>query len=117
MNNYIINPMWFYWLHIIDYLRGICTGIEVISLVITGTIGLVSVIDWESIDNEKKRMLIHVSKILFVVCCICCLILMFIPTKAVLIEMEIAKHATYENASAVLQHIKEATDYILDRMR
>ena len=41
----------------------------------------------------------------------------FIPSKRTLIEMEVAKHATYENMEIVEEKIKDATDYILEKIQ
>jgi len=62
--NYIINPMWFYWLSVVSCVR-----------VFVGVI--------------------------------------FIPSRNTMLEMQIARYATYENAEWTVETIKSAVDYIV----
>lgn len=110
--DYIIDPMWFYWLSVVDNL----TTVALIVAVVTGvTIGVVSIFLFLDDTNIfKGHLILGASGVLLFIASVIALI--FIPSKQTLIEMEIAKHATYSNVESVKEQIKDATDYILDRL-
>lgn len=115
MSNYIINPSIFYWMNVLDSVRGVATVtllISVACLVIALILYFVDV-DEEEEENESTkeyRKLIFISGIITVISII---IIIFIPDKRTSIEMLIARTATYENAQLTVQGIKEIVDYII----
>ena len=42
---------------------------------------------------------------------------MFVPSKEALIEMQVARFATYENAEWTLDTVKAAVDYIVESIK
>ena len=113
--NYIINPIWFYWLNIAD-------GLHIISIItlIIGAVGsfIAAIFYFECLSyGDEDSDFIKAKKILklFIISAIIGAIgVIFIPDKNVLIEMQIAKFATYENAEWTLETIKSAVDYIVE---
>lgn len=117
--DYIIDPMWFYWLQIVDSIQGLCGVIAILSGVI-GVIMLVfylaSVVDGDTYEEDSRKRLKGLIKPLAVCFIIEITVTVFIPSKQTLIEMEIAKHATYSNVESIKEQITDAADYILDRL-
>ena len=113
--NYIINPSWFY---VID----VVSEIDIVSAIFTVLIGLISVIltaiyianlDYDD-DAKRIKPYLMLLWILFAVCVFVCI---FTPSRDTLIEMMIAKQATYDNAQWTIETIKSAVDYIVDAMK
>jgi hypothetical protein len=117
--DYIIDPMWFYWLQIVDSIQGVCGVIAILSGVI-GVIMLVfyfaSVVEGCTDEEDSRKRLKGLIKPLAVCFIIAMTVAVFIPSKQTLIEMEIAKHATYSNVESIKEQITDAADYILDRL-
>lgn len=117
--DFIIDPIWFYWLQVADAIKGIC---DILTIVIGGALALMAflcvyltVFEYDDYTDECTKLLKYVKRMvpIFAVTMLC---VIFIPSKRTLIEMEIAKHATYSNVESVKEQIKDATDYILDRL-
>ena len=106
MNGYIINPAWFYWVNVV-------TGLKIVALVgaIIGIIAciplIIAVVDED--DDYLKPL-----RIVIACTAVCIIAAVFIPTKNTLIEMQVAKYATWENAEWTVDAIKDAVDYIVD---
>lgn len=115
MSGYIIDPMWFYWVSVADSLKAFCMAFPIVIFaagVIFSIIGYTELDD----DDDKKRF-IKTCSIVAAFLLLILIIAIFIPSKATLIQMEIAKHATYENTEVLMQKIKEASDYILENLK
>lgn len=114
--NYIINPSWFYWLNVIEASKVILVAIMVVSA-ISGivTAPLCSIDDLVS-DKEKKRLM-KIAKISITTFLVCTIAFIFIPSKQTLIEMQVAKFATYENAEWTLDTVKSAVNYIIEAIK
>lgn len=116
--NYIINPAWFYWVNVADTLKTVSIVlfiISAVSLIISGVMVLANK-DFGEEDNDYKT-----AKRFFKLCCVVLvavgLIVVFIPDKKTLVEMQIARYATYENAEITIDAIKGAVDYIVEAMK
>lgn len=113
--NYIIDPMWFYWVNVVDSLRvigeaaGIISGIAAAVLFVLAAFA--KTIDDDD-DGAKKFAKIGIR--LGVITAISVALVVFIPSKQTLIEMQIARFATYENAEWTVETIKQAVDYIVE---
>lgn len=59
----------------------------------------------------------RVAIVLFVVAVILFIIYVFIPPRETLIEMQIARFTTVENAEWALDAVKSATDYIVSAIK
>ena len=120
---YIINPMWVYWLNVVGQIREVILTFAIVSLVFAAlyfTRGAVIRTDAYSKDDfeysESERIL-RKAKILVGVAVVLCVIFALIPSKEAIIEMQIARFATVENAEWTLDAVKSATDYIVSAIR
>lgn len=110
MNGYIIDPMFFYWISVIDNVKSVAIGASFI-------IGIALAIYAAGImleDAEFNLKLLARGSIIFAASI---LISIFTPTTNTLIRMEIAKHATYENAETVLNYIQDLADHIIEEIK
>ena len=111
--NYIIDPMWFYWVQIINALRIACIAGIAISVFIA-VFGGLAINDF--VCNEGKAY-----KVLFITCGIVFTIsvigAIFIPSRDTLISMMVAKYATYDNAQSVVDAVKSAVDYVVQAIQ
>lgn len=117
MSNYIINPSIFYWMNVLDTVRGIAMVtlfISIACLIVALILYFVDVDEEEDEPVRKYRKLIFISGIVIVISII---ITIFIPDKRTSIEMLIARTATYENAQLTVQGIKEVVDYIVQAIK
>ncbi len=106
MNEYIINPAWFYW-------ANIANGLKIVAL-IGAMIGMIACIFCIIAVLEKDDDYLKPLRIVIACTTVCIIAAVFIPTKETLIEMQIAKYATWENAEWTIDAIKDAVDYIVD---
>lgn len=124
--NYIINPSWFYWLGVVNSMRGFMIAAFVIAIIVIGM--ALIVIPWNTyiirefpnVSNDERKTLRFFTKALKVaigVCVIAALFLVFVPSKETLIEMMIAKQATYENATWTVDALKSAVDYVVQAIQ
>lgn len=114
---YIINPSWFYWLNVADSALVFLCFIGVVSaLCFLGSLIARDICADEHTQEykEKMRKITRISLIAFLVSGF---IAIFIPSKNTLIEMMIAKKATYDNVSWTIEQVKEAVDYIISAIK
>ena len=124
--NYIINPSWFYWLGVVHSMRGFMLVAFVVAIIIIGVLLIIiqvnvkSIRDYPSIcDDERKavRFFTKALKVAIGVCVASGLFLVFVPSKETLIEMMVAKQATYENATWTVDALKNAVDYVVQAIQ
>lgn len=124
--NYIINPSWFYWLGVVESMRGFMLAVFIVSIVGIGAALIIIPVDVKLIrdypdvcDFEKKTVQFFTKalKVAIGVCIVTVLFLVFVPSKETLIEMMIAKRATYENAAWTVDAVKSAVDYIIQAIQ
>lgn len=117
---YIINPMWFYWVSVIDSIRMATIAVLVISI---GTVVVLAIsigISFYELggycgdDDQKYKKFFKIAIPLVIVST---LIIIFLPSKDTLIEMQIAKYATIENANMTFDAIKDTVDYIINAIK
>lgn len=116
MSGYIINPMWFYWVDVLggfDFAFGALAIFAVVGGIFFGALWL----DSEYIEEEEKPKVIKVVKKWAVLTSILIILTILIPSKETMIQMQLAKFVTYENAEKVIETIQDATDYILEQLR
>lgn len=121
MTEPIINPMDLYWIGTLDavdtfaLIMAVMSGITFIAMVI----GVIYNLDMMEVceDNERYYKICKacsiVSGILFLVFAAAAI---FIPDKATMIEMMVAKYATRENIQLTTDGIKGVVDYIINAM-
>lgn len=125
---YIINPMWFYWLSVVDgayqLVNASATLLAILAGVLFVTAAAFKYAARESNGYDEKcyeyitgvkiqksaRTVTVVAMILFI-------IRTFIPLSETLLEMQIARFATVENAEWALDAVKSATDYIVSAIK
>lgn len=116
MSGYIVDPMWFYWISVVD-------NVKIVLLIIASIIGctlLVTIIatiaDCDDSDEfwQEFKKCKGLQLAAFTVCLI--LIVCLMPSSETLIKMEIAKHATYENATIAIEKIEEVAKEIIHEL-
>lgn len=110
MSEYIINPTWFYWVNIVNSVKTIMLMLTIISLIATLFTAFFSLDEEDSESKYYEKIALKMS----VVTIVCLIIAVFIPTKETLIEMQIAKYATWENTEWTIEAIKDVVDYIIN---
>ena len=124
--NYIINPSWFYWLGVVNSMRGFMLAAFIVSIMLVGVALIVIPVnvkliqDYPSISDDERKAVRFFTKALKVaigVCIVASLFLVFVPSKETLIEMMVAKQATYENATWTVDALKSAVDYVVQAIQ
>lgn len=124
--NYIINPSWFYWLGVVNSMRGFMLAAFIVAIVIIGVALIIIPVEVKMIQDfptmcadERKAVMFFTKalKVAIGVCILAALFLVFVPSKDTLIEMMIAKQATYENATWTLDALKSAVDYVVQAIQ
>lgn len=114
MNNYIINPMWFYWVNLLNVLHvaSIVVGsVGIIILAVFAPLYLCGALD---ADEEKaaKRLIKFIPWFAVVI-----VIGLLIPPKEVMYQMMVAKYITEENLAPSVDAVKSAVDYIVQAVK
>lgn len=124
--NYIINPSWFYWLGVVHSMRGFMLTAFIVSIIVIGValiiipVNVKMIRDYPSISDDERKVVRFFTKALKVAIGVCIasgLFLVFVPSKETLIEMMIAKQATYENATWTVDALKSAVDYVVQAIQ
>ena len=124
--NYIINPSWFYWLGVVNSMRCFMLAAFIVAIIVIGvaliiiTWNMSMIREFPSLsDDERKnvRFFTKALKVAIGVCVASGLFLVFVPSKETLIEMMIAKQATYENATWTVDTLKSAVDYVVQAIQ
>ena len=110
--NYIVDPRWFYFVNVVSNLEVLVICAAVVFLAVGGIIFGVLYAESNFKDFPKET---RFGKACVIIGVIMCLAAVFIPSKETLIEMEIARHVTYDSTETAVQMIQEATDYILEK--
>ena len=124
--NYIINPSWFYWLGVVNSMRGFMLAAFIVAIILIG-VSLILILwntdmirEFPTMCADERKTLRFFTKALKVaigVCIVAGLFLVFVPSKDTLIEMMIAKQATYENATWTVDALKSAVDYVVQAIQ
>lgn len=113
---YVISPVWFYWLNVVDAIRGVALGYLVL-FAIGAIVSLV--VAWMEdafeygIESSVKKIFVSLT----IVCVIAVLILVFVPSKETLIEIQVAKLTTYDNVALTVDGVKSVADYIVNAIK
>lgn len=113
--NYIINPSWFYWIAVADTASLVLTILFGCFLVACLILWPLTMVDWvgDEDDIRKRKVCIVFS----VLAAVTGLVAMFIPSRDTLIEMQIARLATPDNAAWTVEKLKEVVDYIVEAIK
>ena len=124
--NYIINPGWFYWLGVVNSMRSFMIAAFVVAIIIIGVALIIIPVEVKMIQDfptmcaDERKVIMFFTKALKIaigVCIVAGLFLVFVPSKDTLIEMMIAKQATYENATWTVDALKSAVDYVVQAIQ
>ena len=107
---YIIDPMWFYWLSVVDALQDVICGLAVFSGVVVTGVGVWGFI--EGFDDCPNLRKFFVTAIVILV--VSFFAFVFVPSRETLITMKVSEFATYENAEIAIDSIQSAVDYIIE---
>ena len=123
--NYIINPIWFYWMSVVDAVKAtlltltIISGVAFLFLAIARVVTFVETVN-EDDDEEVVKVKSALKKAFNIVLGVFVVSVsasIFIPSKNTLIEMQAAKYATYENTEQMVENIKIAVDYVVESIK
>ena len=119
--NYIINPAWFYWMSVASGIKMVVLVVAIFMLFPCVGFFINACVEAEYgcdgfEDDDAKRSIKESSKWL-TICIILFVVFAFVPSKDTLIEMQVAKLATYENATWTLETVKSAVDYIVEAIK
>lgn len=123
--NYIINPSWFYWISVVNGIKTVLIVFSVISALVCLSLAIGYIVHKEAgtgfgegdSDNIMAKKLVKPIRISFALTVVMAIIAVFIPSRNTLIEMQIARYATYENAERTVDAIKNAVDYIVNAIQ
>ena len=114
MSEYIINPMWFYWVNVLDIIKD-----AALVIALTGGIAgsiVFGLLTMECYCDEDWKRWKKGAKALVLIVLVFTLICIFVPSKNTMYQMMIAKYATHENVSLSVEAIKSAVDYIVEKI-
>lgn len=110
----IVNP----WL---IYLITRCDAIVTLAMVVSVMSGVVAIVcligrfvKWE---EDTREGLMKGLKIYLIICAVSSFISVIVPDKQTCIEMMIADKVTSESVDAGIDAVKEATDYIVEKVK
>lgn len=124
--NYIIDPMMFYWMDILNavevfaFIMVMLFGITTI-LMIIGIIGLTCDIDGRDeqfcrSEIAMRKTLLKWLPLVIILFVLSVLIDLLVPSKDTMLYMLIAHTATIENCELTIDGIKAIVDYIIEAM-
>lgn len=111
---YLINPSWFYWISVVDVLNGIAFAWVVISIAAIIVIGICSLLFLDDLGPNWWQQIKKIVVPFIITFIVAGLIMVFVPSKETLVEMQVAKMATYDNVALTIDGIKSITDYIIN---
>lgn len=114
---YIINPMTFYWLSVLDALRGAFLVVSILGGAGSVVLPIIYLADSWGWDDDDKKMWVKIVAVVLPIFFASVLCVIFIPSKQTMIEMLVAKFATTENAEWTVDALKSAVDYIVEAMK
>lgn len=114
----IINPALFYWIQVLDTTRIVAITICVFGTLASGiTIGCS--FDASFTMDEFRERIAGMKKALIavvVVIVVCLLLAIFIPSEETMTRMIVARTITPDNVSGGIEAVKEAVDYIVQKI-
>ena len=112
MTGPIIDPMWFYWLQVCDTIRWF---LLIAAIIVLSGCALMAPALCESYGDEHRKF--RNIMIAFAVFGLVLIVAgMMIPSKETMIQMEIARHVTYESTESVIQTITNTASYLLEKL-
>lgn len=121
MEQVIINPMWLYWLDVLESIKGVGLLLMFVSFFIIAfyifAVGA-TFEEYRDEDEEKKfKILVNRTKLAVCIWVSALFISVFVPSKDTVIAMFIAKNVTVEKAVQGKEVVKESVDYIFEKIK
>lgn len=120
MNEPIISPWLFYWLEVLDNLRGVMVGILLLSTMIAAFSPIFFA------DDNLREFFRTITRSKFLRNCVIAIVfmsaigLLFVPTKETALRMVVASYATPQNIEFITEKTGKAidggVDYIVDKI-
>lgn len=110
----IVNPWLIYLITRCDAVLTLAMVAEVVSGVLAIIFLIGRFVEWE---EDTRKAFAKAVKICVTVCVISSFIAILVPSKQTCIEMAIADKVTYESVDAGIDAVKEAADYICDKIK
>lgn len=116
----IVNPMFFYMMHVCGGMRiilFILSSVLIVAAIVLGCIMMTffaengSYIDDDDDDAKDLRRLLKINKMMAFSGLIALIISVLIPNKDTILMMQAASLATPENVNAIFEALKAAIDY------
>ena len=116
MNEPIISPWLFYWLEVLDNLRGVMVGVLLLSTMIAAFSPIFFA------DDDLREFFRTITRNKFLRNCVIITVLMsaagllFVPTKETALRMVVASYATPQNIEFITEKTGKAIDGGIDYM-
>ncbi len=121
MEQVIINPMWLYWLDVLENIVFIVGLVMIISFLIIVFLTVVIVATYDNYRNEDEeknyKIMIKDTKLAVCIWTSILFISAFVPSKDTLIAMFIAKNITVEKVVQGKEVVKDSIDYIFEKIK
>lgn len=110
----IVNPWLIYWITRCDAIVTLALIAAIVGGILAIFFAIFALVEW---DEDKRKAYKKAVKMSLIVCLVGSLVTTFVPDKQTCIEMLIADKVTYESVDAGIDAVKEATDYICDKIK
>ena len=117
MNDYIINPWFFYYINMANDVLGVLWLGAVISVATAVVAGCVVTGSYEAKEPGWRRIWVPILKKAIVVAVLCVSGIILVPSREAIIQMTIASKVTYTNVKAVKKEAKHLVDYVITKSK
>lgn len=118
--NPIISPLTIYLINLMDPLHAVFIGACIVFLVLAILYGI-DYLDNKDSSTEKyqkqAQKALGRTRRMAVICVLCMLLAVFVPSKNTIIEMIVAQNITVDNINAGEEKLKDAIDYLVDKVK
>lgn len=118
--NPIISPLTVYLINLMKPLHAVFIGACIVFLVL-GILNGIDYLDNKDSSTEKyqkqAQKALGGTRRMAVICVLCMLLAVFVPSKNTIIEMIVAQNITINNINAGEEKVKEAIDYLVEKVK
>ena len=114
--NSIISPWVFYWIGVLDTLKGVALIIAVITVIGVIVMGLWMGLDISfnnGVDRDMAKLWIKLAIVSFVASMICAVL----PSESTCYKMLAANMFTEKNVTAATEYVTDVIDYAVDKVK
>lgn len=114
--NSIISPWVFYWIGVLDTLKGVALIIAVITVIGVIVMGLWMGLDISfnnGVDRDMAKLWIKLAIVSFVASMIC----VVLPSESTCYKMLAANMFTEKNVTAATEYVTDVIDYAVDKVK